>query len=214
MPNNLFGQIVTPGMVERAVAASISEWIDTYLAEIERLEQYDPGVIQRPLDVINASEFEKWPEDQIPVVLVMNTGLAGNPVRRTEGRWDASWLIGVSPVVSDTDHASSRALAMAYIAALRVGLMQHRKLRSSMYPNGFSTAVRWRGEDYTDLQFGATRTLGTAHCILEVLVENVMTDQGGPRSVLPNPTADPGNWPPIRIVQPNVIPLSPLETVS
>ena len=64
--SNLFGEIVTGGMVERAVRDTLALWIDDYLGELERLEGYAPGSVKRPLGYVTSSEFDKWPEDQLP----------------------------------------------------------------------------------------------------------------------------------------------------
>jgi hypothetical protein len=186
---SVFGTIISAGAVERAVADSLREWISTYIGEIERIEGYDPGSIERPLDVISTSDFEKWPEDQLPVVLVLNAGLAGQPIRRGDGVHEATWLVALAPVVSDVNAADTRTLALAYAAAIRAAILQHKSL------GGFAAGLTWRDENYTDLPFADTRSLMAGRVVFEVTVEGVVRDSGGPPAPLPDPSDDPGDWP-------------------
>lgn len=192
---NQYGQIISRTAVEKAVVASLDIWLDDALGELERVDGYDPGSIQRPLGIVTRSQFEKWPEDQIPVVMVINTGLAKPPVPRAQGVYDAAWLVGVVPIVSDIGEDGTRDLAGTYGAAIRMALSQHSMLKSSAYPNGFAQYANWVGEDYTDMPFLATRSLDSARIIFEVGVDSVVTKQAGPRVAPTDPSADPGPWP-------------------
>lgn len=192
---NLYGRVVSPAAVERAVVASLKVWLDGAIGELERVDGWAPGSIVRPLDVVTSSQWEKWPEDQIPVVLVINTGLAGRPTKSHDGIYNATWTVGVSPIVSDVDHDSSRALAAAHAAAIRVALTQHPMLKSSINPDGFAHTIDWAGEDYTDLPFLSSRSLASARVIFDVTVEGVLQTQAGPRTPPADPSVDPGAWP-------------------
>ncbi len=192
---NLYGRIVSATAVEHAVVASLNIWLDGAIGELERVDGYTPGSIERPHGIVTGSQFEKWPEDQIPVILVINAGLAGTPVRRADGVYDTAWLVGCAPVVSDVDQKGTRDLALTYTAALRMALLQHAKLTSPVNPSGFAHYVDWRGEDYTDIPFLASRSLMAGRVIFEVGVEAAVTQQAGPRTPPADPKVDPGNWP-------------------
>lgn len=191
---NLYGPIVTVTQVEQGVAAGIEKWIDAYLGEMERIEGYEPDTIERPRGVISVSEFAKWPEDQLPLILILSPGTE-SVKKREDGRHEATWLIGVQTIVRDLDQESSRQLAGAYAGAIRAAVVQHKRLKSAAYPEGFGSAVEWVGESYTDIAFNETRTLATARVILSVTVEDVVRRTAGPRIVPPDPSSDPGQWP-------------------
>lgn len=193
--SDLFGQIISPKAVEHAVVASLNEWLDDYLGELERVEGYAPNAIERPHGIITSSEFSKWPEDQIPVVVVINLGLAGKPERRAEGRYDASWLIGIAAVVSDQDQSSTRDLAFTYLTAIRVAIGQHKMLKSPLHPDGFANFSMWHDETYSDIAFNESRTLGAGRSIFEIGVESVMTEFAGPREPYPDATQIPAPLP-------------------
>jgi hypothetical protein len=193
--SDLFGQIISPKAVEEAVVASLDVWLDDYLGKLERVEGYEPNAIERPLGIINSSEFAKWPEDQIPVVVVINMGLAGKPERHGDGKYDASWLVGVAAVVSDQDQASTRDLAFTYLTAIRVALAQHKMLKSDLHPDGFANFSMWHDETYGEIAFSESRTLGAGRSIFEIGVENVMTEFAGPREPSGDPTVEPDPLP-------------------
>lgn len=205
--SNLFGQIITPGQVEQAVAATLKLWMDDYLGEIERVEGYVPGTIERPLDVITRSQFDHWPEEQVPFLLVMTSGMAGQPERHAQGSYHASWLVGVACVVSDVTQEDTRRLALAYAAAVRAAVLQHKMLRSPLHPAGFANGSGWQDESYTDMPSDAERTLGASRVIFSIGVDDVVTERAGPRQPSGRPNVDPGNWPKVSSAKTNITPI-------
>lgn len=208
-PVGAFGKIISAKAVEQAVAASLNIWISDYLGELERVEGYTPNAIQRPRGVITSSEFSKWPEDQIPVVVILNLGLAGKPERHADGKYDASWLVGIAAIVSDRDHSSTRDLGFTYLTAIRAAILQHKMLKSDLHPDGFANFSMWHDETYGDIAFNESRTLGAGRCIFEIGVEDVMTEFAGPRVPYDDPTLEPADWPaaqePVITAQPATI---------
>jgi hypothetical protein len=203
--SNLFDAIVTGSDVERAVALTLGSaqiaagagdpyFIDTYLAELERLQGYDVGSIERPHGIVTSSEFDKWPEDSLPIYLVLCVGLAGQPMRNGDSSWEARWGVGVGAVVSDVDPVlgsslASRKLAQAHAAAIRATLLQHKSL------GGFAENVVWVDETYGDLPFDDQRTLGAGRVTFEVIVTSTVREHAGPRAPLPTPTTEPPSDP-------------------
>lgn len=214
---NVFGPIVAGPHVELAVVESMKLWMDEYLYEIERdpVLGYHPGQIERPRGIVTSSQFEKWPEDQLPVILVLCAGLAGPPsLRAPDGTYDAVWRVGIATVVSDTDQISTRLLSGAYAAAVRLALLQHAMLKSDLYPAGFSHFIDWEGEDYTDVPFQESRTMMAGQIILNVGVENVARKQAGPRTPSNTPSTDPGDWPVSDLSDPTVEPRTLTESLT
>lgn len=198
---NRYGRIVTPQMVENAMKATLEDWMPDYLGELARIEGYGPNVVEEPRAIVTASEFAKHPEDQLPVILVLNAGLSGPPTRRANGTYEASWLVGVAPIVGDMDMELSRRLAATYTAACRTAVLQHKRLKSTLYTDGFATFLTWKDEKYSDIPFGEARTLASGHVFFAVGVEGVVTEQAGPRVPSPSPEVDPGPWPDVEHVE-------------
>lgn len=227
---NIYGQIISGGVVERAVCDFLGAqeialiaagspsgngyWIDTYLNEIERIEGYTPGSIQRPRGIVTASEFDKWPEDALPVLLVISPGLTQPPERRGDSSYEARWAVGVAAVVSDINVLQTRRLAMAYGAAVRAAMLQHAKL------GGFASYLDWLDETYGDIPFADSRSIEAVRIVFEVGVENVVRRAAGPDVPAPIPVgnapqSDPGPWP--SVVPPvttTVLPKRITETVT
>lgn len=216
---NLFGQIITPGMVERAVAASLAQWMDTYLGQLERIETdetgalaYQPDGIERPRGILTRGEFDKWPEEQIPVIVVVCPGLAGLPRRQQQGAYHAAWSVGIAAIVSagspdGTGQDATRRLMGVYGAAIRAAILQHKMLRSPLYPDGFASESTWQDEQYTDVPELAARSLAAARIVFNIGVDNVVTEQAGPRAPLSPADEDPGSWPPVKSATANVNPI-------
>lgn len=199
---NLYGRIITNRQVEKAVGACVELWMNDYLGELERIEGYDPDTLARPLGVVTASEFAKWDGEQLPVILILSAGLGGTPLRSTsDGGYEASWTVAVCGIVSDIDEAATRNLAGAYAGAIRGAILQHRALTSPLHPAGFASFLSWRDESYGDIPFADTRTLDSCRVIFNVGVENVTTEQAGPREPSGEPAVDPGNWPGVTSVK-------------
>lgn len=193
---NLYGRIITRNQVEQAMKACVGDWINDYLGELERVEGYDVGSIVRPRGTITASEFAKWPEDQVPLILILSAGLGGPPKRtRGDGSHEAAWTVAVCGIVSDIDEDATRRLAGVYAGAIRALVTQHKGLKSSLHPDGFADSLAWRDESYGDIPFADSRTLDSCRVVFSVGVEDVVTEQAGPREPSPTPGVDPGPLP-------------------
>lgn len=216
---NIFGQMVSGFDVERAMVDFLSAprgahqgtWIDTYLGEVERLQGYQPNAIERPRGIVTSSDFEKWPEDQVPVYVVICPGVTGPPTRRGDGSYGASFGVGIAAVASDVDAdgnstASSRKLAQAHGLAIRTAVTQHKSL------GGFANTCKWLDESYRDLIFDDTRTLATAMIGFEVVVESVV-QTGGPSEPVAIPPDDPGPWPTVTEIDVDVEPKTLTEAL-
>lgn len=195
---NLFERIVTGRQVERAVGDHLEQWMHTYLREIERDAERPVGQIRRPRGYFAFSELDKWPEESTPCIVIVSPGLIDEPTRRGNSSYEATWGVGVVPVVSSTDEINTRDLALDYTAAVRAAVMQHKSL------GGFASGVTWRGENYDVVPFEASRALGAGQVAFGVTVENVLTEQAGPVEPLPDPTIDPGPWPDATIIDTTV----------
>lgn len=193
--SNRYGQIVTPGMVERAFVATLELWMDDYLGELERVEGYDVGEVVRPAGIITASQFAKWPEDQLPLIMVIAPGTTGKPERHAQGRYNVAWAVTAAAIVSDIDELEARRLAGAYAGAMRAAILQHKMLKSPLHPEGFAQFLSWKGEGYGDLGFEDARTLDSCRVEFAVGVEDVTTEHAGPRTPSGSPGTDPGPLP-------------------
>jgi hypothetical protein len=195
-PPSIFGRIVTGYDVEQAVLAVLQRWSSTYIAELERQHGITACSIARVRGWSLAPSFDKWPEDQVPGVLVVSTGAAA-PIRHGDGTYRATWAVELGCVVSAQTQQLSRELAMLMLSAHKAIIVQRPSLE------GFADGTRWLAESYTALPFDDTRSLYAASATLAIDVEDVLTSLAGP--VTPdNPPADPcapfAPWPTVETV--------------
>lgn len=208
---NIFERIVEPEDIEAAIAATLDLWIDDYLGEMERKKGYAANEIARPAGIITASEFAKWDEDQLPLIMIVSPGLAGAPIRRKGGgSYEAEWSLTVAAIVADVDEQQTRRLMSAYAGAIRAAILQHKALKSPLHPNGFASFLSWKDETYSDIPFPDTRALDSCRVIFNVGVEDVVTEQAGPREPYVNPAIDPGDNPTVTQVQVTTTPVRTL----
>lgn len=182
------GPIVTGRDVELAALAMLKRWSSTYLAEAERQSGRTVGSLPRIRAWTTAPDFEKWPEDQLPCVLLISPGLAVPPVPEGNGRYRAQFSLGLAAIVSTAKMDETAALAKLYCAVHRACLLQHQSLE------GFAAGVTWLDENYDDLPSIDDRSLGAGQAIFAVEVDGISTRWNGPTtpdSEPPDPDTDP-----------------------
>lgn len=185
----IFGRIVTGADVEAWSWATLRTWISTYLAEVERQSGLVAGSLQRPRGFVTAPSLDKWPEDQLPALLLISVGMSEPPLKQGDGRFRARWEMGLACVVSARREDESRALAMRYMAALRALFVQRPSL------DGNAAGTVWLGEQYDQLEYDDARSLTAGLAQFTVEVEDVVSANAGPlRADKPlDPDVDP--WP-------------------
>jgi hypothetical protein len=182
------GPIVTGRDVELAALRMLKRWSSTYLAEAERQTGRTVGSLPRVRAWTTAPDFEKWPEDQLPCVLLISPGLAEPPNVRGTGNYRARFSLGIAVIVSAARMDDTAALAKLYCATLRACLLQHQSLE------GFAAGVTWLDENYDDLPSIDDRSLGAGQAIFAVEVDGISTRWNGPTSPdsePPEPPTDP-----------------------
>lgn len=203
MSESVFGRIVLPQHVRDAVAETIKAFAKDYLAEIERAEELPTKALVPPRSYVTRDDdrLEKWPEDQLPAVIIMSPGTAARPRVDGEGEYAARWAVNVAVVASARDEIATSDLAGYYAGAIRALLVHKGTLQ------GFANSTTWKGERYGDLPADAERTLATAIENFEVQVENVVTRGGGPSAPSEEPYEDT-DWPDVQSVE---VDLKPTE---
>jgi len=178
---NIFGRIVAGSDVEMWVAQLLAKWFGTYLAEVERQHGIPSCFYQRPLSysMPTAPTFDKWPEDQLPALVITSTGTP-NQRKDGHGTFRCRFLIGVYALCSARTARETHDMARLYCAAVRALLIQRPSL------DGEASGTDWIDEDYTDLVFDDTRTLSVAAVHFGIDVDDVTTYGAGPRDVQPN----------------------------
>jgi hypothetical protein len=184
----IFGRIVTGDDVETWCLALFERWTSTYLAEVERQHGLAAGYWARPRAFVRVLSFDKWPEDQLPVVMLVSTGIATPPVRHGDGMLKASWLLGLGVLCSARGEQETHDMARHYIAAIRALVAQRPSLE------GFAQGVKWLDESYTQLPYDDSRSLCSGQAIFQVDVDDVTTTLAGPVTPDDPLTPDTDPW--------------------
>ena len=181
------GPLVSGRDVELAAMALLKRWAGTYLAEAERQHGYAPASLPRIRGWATAHDFEKWPEDQLPCILLVSPGLADEPMADGGGVYRVKFSLGIAAIVSARTMSETAALAKLYCAAMRACVLQHQSLE------GFAAGVEWLDETYDDLESIDTRSLGAGQAIFSVTVDGFARRWNGPTTPEepPDPDTDP-----------------------
>lgn len=183
MSDAIFGSLVTGTDVEQAALDTLQTWSPTYLAWVERHTGRAAQSVPAPRSWITSADFTRWPEEQLPSVLLLSPGLAEEPSRDGRGSIRAKFALGVAVVVSARDRAETDALAKLYVAAFRAAILQHPSL------GGFAEGVEWLDERYDALPGDPKRrrTLAAGQLAFRVDVRGVVEPGTGPTSPSPTP---------------------------
>jgi hypothetical protein len=187
----IFERIVSGYDVERWVVDVLKRWSATYVAEVERQHGIAAGSLPTIKGWVLAPSFDKWPEDQIPGVLVVSPGLVPPPEKTGYGVYRARWRIDVGVICSARTQQQSHEQAMLYLAAHKAIVVQKPSLE------GHANGVAWIDESYDALDFDDTRSLYAATASLIVEVDNVLATLAGPAKTDPptDPTEAWADWP-------------------
>jgi hypothetical protein len=179
------GPMISAYDVERAALDTLRKWIDTYLGEAEAQHGRARNSLPRPRSYTTSNSFDKWPEDQLPCVLLVSPGILEPPQARGDGAIFAVFSLGVAAIVSTAQMADTEELAKLYVCALRTCLIQQRSL------GGFASGTEWLDETYDDLPSEDSRSLGAGQAIFAVEVDAVAQRYHGPLLDTPQPPYDP-----------------------
>jgi len=203
---SIFGRIVSGADVEQWCLACVRTWIGTYLSEKERQDEEVVGSLQRPRSYSVAPTFDRWPEDQLPAIVLVSIGLADQPVKYG-GAFRARWDMGLACICSARTQGESHAMAQRYMAALRALFIQRPSL------DGVASGTVWMGESYDDIDFDETRSLSAGIAQFVVEVDDVTSANAGP--ITPDKPLDPdtdpwADWPLVETadVEVDVVPVT------
>lgn len=178
------GPIVSGRDVELGVVRFLKRWSGTYLAECERQRGLAPAALPRIRTWTIANEFETWPEDQLPCLLLVSPGLVDAPLPDGEGVYRAKFMLGLAVIVSARTGDETAALAKLYCAAMRAAILQHQSLE------GLATGVEWLDENYDDLPSIDDRSLGAGQAIFSVEISGFARRWNGPTTPGEPPVTD------------------------
>lgn len=200
-----FPHMLSGRHVEQAVIETCVNWGEEFVSEAERQFGIPPRAVPVPAEgqfTSKSTEFEKWPEDQTPAVLVLAPGLTGKPRREADRSLTAPVAVGLG-FLCGTGHGSgaNRELAQLYAAAY-CELMLRKPLTLVGVPLGVDS-VEYIDERYNDIPGNRERMLGAARLVFVVNVKNWRSLKGQPPEAepRPDPYQTPGpEWPRVETI--------------
>src|SRR5262252_1941356 len=197
-PDSIFQPIFDGSVLTRAVIATLKLWYPTYIHELEIQRGYPTKQIPPPRTYVERWRFDSYPDEQIPIVVVVSPGMAEAPDYAGDGAVGGWWALGVGVIAAANTEDNSERMAKIYGAAARAILEQKSFLDDSWEFNGINVMDE-SYEDVPDIE--QARTMRAAQVICRVRVENMMNKWAGPAYPDPPEEAQPGsNWPDVESV--------------
>jgi hypothetical protein len=203
---NRFGAAVGMHAVRRWALEGVRLWLPDYLRDSERVHGYTVGRTATPNSWEIAEDLAKWPEQQLPALLIQCPGLAGGgePRRMGGGVYAGQWAVALTAVIRGNSEAERDALASVYELALRLLFVQQATgfVEQDGYdgPDVEADAVAWVDSGMDDLPQRRSRTLAAATATFRVGMKGLASDEAGPMEPAEDPLPDPGGWPEVDTV--------------
>ena len=184
---SIFQPIFAAHSLELAVMQTLRDWMPTYLREIELQQSLPEGQIPPPKTYTTRNEFTTFPEDQMPICVVISPGLSGEPYTEGNGTISGWWSLGIGVLASAATEEDTNFLSKVYAAAVRAIMVQQSSL------GGMCSSIEWVDESYDDIPTDVQeRTIRAAQWIGRALIDNVVNRSAGPE-VPPDPETQPGS---------------------
>jgi len=158
------------------------------LDEAIEAEEIKPRNLAVPKSWATVSEYDRFPEQGLPAIIVAAPGMAEAPSVNGAGEVRGDWIIEVTATVSANGARATRRLAQMYLAAITGAVLQRRSL-GDPYSAAYLTDVQ-----YADVPTERRRSIMAAAAAFRVSVEKMVTTKAGPVSPLP-PDPIPPTWP-------------------
>jgi hypothetical protein len=185
---SIYERIITDDQVEDAVMETLKKWLSTELRVIEEDLGLVAGHYQRPQSWGVHGDFDKFPEEAMPSVIVISLGAAdvgreGNKKIRT------AYDIAVAVFASSTDFNKSRLFAYRLSGAAKAVMIHRQSLDGAL--DGTVRGVNHTGGQNGEMPVDGERTVWASRQTYSVEVANTITMSAGPSAPDSTPPPDP-----------------------
>lgn len=175
---SIFGPIVSDDMIEDAVTFTLKKWVPTSMRVLEEQLELEVGHYLRPRSWEVHGDFDKFPEELMPAVVVVSIGTDDTPVKRGNRMYEARWNIAVADFASSTDLTKSRRMSYRLGAAIRAAMTWRQSLDGQL--DGRIVGVDWTGSRNGEFPVNGERTVWGTRQTFSLTIENLMQFGGGP----------------------------------
>jgi hypothetical protein len=166
------GPLYGADVLEAATITMLREYLPRYLARAAHLRERPAP--PKPASYAVVSEYDRFPEDHLPAMIIGSPGITGEPDRDGEGYYRATWALEVAATVSGRTAAETRVLAQIYAAAVRGVMLQ------APFPDPKADVKAWLDEAYADVPTSKRRSIIATSNVFAIEVADVVTDMGIP----------------------------------
>lgn len=182
---SIFARTITDDQVEDAVVLTLKKWFSTELRVIEEDLGLTPGFYSRPRAWEIHGDFDKFPEEQLPAVVVISAGTTDTPIKDGGKKYRAHFDIAIAVFASSLDMNRSRRFAYRMGGAARACMLHRQSLDGAL--DGTVRGVTWTSSRNGEMPVEDDRTIWATRQVFSVEVGDTITQSAGP----PAPDADP-----------------------
>jgi hypothetical protein len=170
---SVIGRVSTAAAVERAALVTLKDYLPVYLADVAAQEGVKAGKIESVKSWAVSSEYEAFPETNLPAVIISSEGMVDEPRKDGAGFYTVTRSLEVSITIGAATPPRARLYAQIYIAAIAAALLQRRSLGDDM------RATDWIDEANGTVSKTQRRTVVAAAAVFEVEHRNVVSWRKG-----------------------------------
>lgn len=208
---SVWGSILDGADVERALIAHLKFWMPSasaYVRKIkdpaaERWPERDDGTFIAPIRGYGVSHADavaqKFPEDQLPMLIAQSPGMEDDPVVEEGGRVSAVYGVALSAIASSVTPEDAKELARLYASAARLAIMQNPQLDAGT-GDAFAEHVRMGRERNGQVRRGIEGERNLMICTVPYLiaVPQILDLSGGPLVAPEDPEEEAPEWPRVK----------------
>ena len=203
---SVWGPVLDSSDVERAVLAHLRHWMPAASAYVRKskdpeAERWPDGIAEiREYGVSHADAVaQKWPEDQLPMLIAQSPGMEDDPVVEEGGRVSAVYGVALSAIASSVTTEDAKELARLYAAAARLSIIQNPQLDAGT-GDFFADHVGMGRERNGQIRRGIEGERNLMVCTIPFLiaVPQIMDISGGPLVVPEDPEEEVPDWPTVK----------------
>lgn len=176
-----------PALAEENPEADREELIELLDEKIEAGE-IKPRNVAAPQSWATVSEYDRFPEQGLPAIIVSAPGMSEEPSIGGDGFVHGEWIIEVSATVSANGARETRRLGQMYLAAIQGAMLQRRSLGDQ------EIGVRLTTVQYVDVPNERRRSIMAVAAAFRVSVDRMFSVKAGPLGPEP-PDPLPTTWP-------------------
>lgn len=208
---SVWGELLDGADVERALLAHLRYWMPSATAyvrkqkdpEAERWPEREDGTFVEAIREYGVSHADaaaqKWPEDQLPMLIAQSPGMEEDPVVEEGGRVSAVYGVALSAIASSVTIEDAKELARLYASAARLAILQNPQLDAGT-GDFFADHVRMGRERNGQVRQGIEGERNLMVCTVPYLiaVPQILDISGGPLIAPEDPEAEIEDWPTVK----------------